>query len=222
MNATDRATTDRFFEAIQSADVSTVESLLANHPALLEARSPGGLRPFTAATYSGATDVTQLLIDRGAELDIFDAAALGATDRLLDLLHQQPDLVHAYSDDGWTALHLAGHFGRSDSIAVLLEHGAELGAISRNRNANTPLHAALAGRQAETAKLLIRQGADVNATDGSGYTPLHLAAHEGNAALVQLFLDAGADPQALTVAGQTPLDMAEAEGHTDVTNLLRV
>jgi uncharacterized protein len=222
MNATDSATTDRFFEAIQSADVSTVESLLANHPVLLEARSLGGLRPLTAATYSGATGVTQLLIDRGAELDIFDAAALGATDRLLDLLHRQPNLVHAYSDDGWTALHLAGHFGRSDSVAVLREHGAELGAISHNRNGNTPLHAALAGRQAETAKLLIQQGADVNATDGSGYTPLHLAAHEGNVALVQLFLDAGADPQALTVAGQTPLDMAEAEGHTDVTNLLRV
>src|SRR5438309_11436897 len=111
MNATDNATTDRYFDAIQHGDVSTVESLLANHPALLEARSSGGLRPLTVATYSGAAAVTQLLIDRGAELDVFDASALGATDRLHDLLHRQPDLVHAYSDDGWTALHLAGHFG---------------------------------------------------------------------------------------------------------------
>ena len=54
MNATDNATTDRYFDAIQHGDVSTVESLLANHPALLEARSSGGLRPLTAATYSGA------------------------------------------------------------------------------------------------------------------------------------------------------------------------
>jgi uncharacterized protein len=222
MNATDSATTDRFFEAIQRGDVATVESLLANYPELIVARSSGGLRPLTAATYSGAAGVTELLIDRGAELDVFDASALGATDRLHDLLHPQPDLVHAYSDDGWTALHLAGHFGRADSVAVLLEHGADLGAISHNRNGNTPLHAALAGRQAEVGKLLIEQGADINAADGSGYTPLHLAAHEGNVALVQLLLDAGADPRALTVAGQTPLDMAKAEGHTDVANLLHL
>jgi ankyrin repeat protein len=222
MNALESESTDRFFEAIQGGDVSTVESLLAGHPGLLDARSHGGLRPVTAATYSGATAVTQLLIERGAELDIFDAAALGNTDRLHDLLHRQPDLVHAYSDDGWTPLHLAGHFGRTDSATVLLEHGADLAAISHNRNGNTPLHAALAGRQAVTAKLLIERGADVNVADGAGYAPLHLAAHEGNVALVRMLLDAGADPRALTVAGQTPFSMAEEEGHDEVADLLRV
>jgi ankyrin repeat protein len=108
------------------------------------------------------------------------------------------------------------------AAAVLLEHGADLAAISHNHNGNTPLHAALAGRQADTAKLFVERGADVNVADGAGYAPLHLAAHEGNVALVRMLLDAGADPHALTVAGQTPLSMAEEEGHDEVANLIRV
>lgn len=221
MNATANDTTDQFFAAIQSGDLSTVASLLTSHPALLDARSSGGLRPVTVATYNGATAVTQLLVEHGAELDIFDASALGETDRLHDLLHQQPELVHSYSDDGWTALHLAGHFGRTDSATVLLEHGANLAALSHNRNGNTALHAALAGRQADTAKLLVERGADVNVADAAGYTPLHLAAHEGNVPLVQMLLDAGADPQVQKADGQTPLALAEAEGHGEVAKLLK-
>jgi ankyrin repeat protein len=220
MNVTDEQATDRLFKAIQGDDVATVEALLGSDPALLDARSPEGLRPVTAATYSGATATLQALIDHGAELDIFDAAALGATDRLHDLLHRQPELAHTYSDDGWTPLHLAGHFGRTDSARVLLEHGADLGALSHNRNGNTALHAALAGRQEDTTKLLIERGADVTVTDAAGYTPLHLAAYEGNVALVGLLLDAGADPQARTADGKTPREMAEVEGNAEVARLL--
>lgn len=220
MNATTDQATDRFFEAIQGNDAATVEALLASDPTLLDARSSAGLRAVTAATYSGATASIKVLVDHGAELDIFDAAALGATDRLHDLLHRQPELAHTYSDDGWTALHLAGHFGRTDSAEVLLEHGADLGAISRNRNGNTALHAALAGRQADTIRFLIERGADVTVADAAGYTPLHLAAHEGNVALVQTLLDAGADPHAQTADGKTPRDMADAEGNGEVARLL--
>jgi ankyrin repeat protein len=220
MNATDEQATNRLFEAIQGDDPATLEALLANDPMLLDARSPGGLRPVTAAIYSGATSSLQVLIAHGAELDIFDAAALGATDRLHDLLQRQPELAHTNSDDGWTALHLAGHFGRPESAAVLLEHGADLAAFSHNRNGNTALHAALAGRQEETTRLLIERGADVTVADAAGYTPLHLAAHEGNVALVQMLLDAGADPHAHTADGKTPRDMAEGEGNTEVALLL--
>lgn len=220
MNATEDQTANRLFEAIQRDDAATVEALLVNDPALLDARSSGGLRPVTAATYNGATASLQALIGHGAELDIFDAAAVGATDRLQDQLRLQPELVHAYSDDGWTALHLAGHFGQTDAAGVLLEHGADLGVLSHNRNGNTALHAALAGRQEETSKLLIEHGADVAMADAAGYTPLHLAAHEGNVALVRMLLEAGADTHARTADGKTPRDMAVAEGNAEVAALL--
>lgn len=221
MDVRDTETTNRFFQAIQGGEVAAVDSLLVSWPDLIEVRSSGGLRPLTAAVYSGATMVAQLLVERGVAVDIFDATALGDADRVRDLLDRQPALAHAYSDDGWTALHLAGHFGQTECAAVLLDQGADLGALSRNRNGNTALHAALAGRQGETTRLLVERGADVTAADAAGYTPLHLAAHEGNVALVELLLAAGADPRAAKADGQTALDLAQTEGHTEVANLLR-
>ena len=221
MTAIDTEMTDRFFQAIQGGDIAAVDSLLANRPSLIATSSNGGLRPLTAAIYGGAPAMAQLLIERGAELTIFDATALGDGEQVRDLLDRQPELAHAYSDDGWTALHLAGHFGQTDCAAVLLDRGADMAALSRNRNGNTALHAALAGRQVETTRLLVERGADVTVADAAGYTPLHLAAHEGNIALVRLLIAAGADPRATKADGQTPADLAQAEGHTEVANLLR-
>lgn len=220
MEAATRPNADRLFAAIGEDDVATVEALLEVEPALLEARSAGGLGPVTAAVYGGAAGVLQALAARGAEPDIFEAAALGDIARLGVLLQQQPELVLAYSGDGWTPLHLAGHFGRTTAAALLLAHGAALGARSHNRNGNTALHAALAGGQDETALFLVERGADVTAADAAGYTPLHLAAPRGNLALVRVLLAAGADPNARTEAGQTPLDLASAQGQTAVADLL--
>jgi ankyrin repeat protein len=94
-------------------------------------------------------------------------------------------------------------------------------ASSRNRQGNTPLHAALAGRRAGTARLLVQRGADVNLPDAAGWTPLHLAAHEGNVEMVRDLLEAGADPHAARGDGQTPLGVALAEGNGEVAGVLR-
>jgi len=70
----------------------------------------------------------------------------------------------------------------------------------------TPLHVAAYFGRARIAKLLIEQGADVNAKDFSGRTPLHLAALRHNARITQLLLNSGADPLALDAYCRTPLD----------------
>jgi ankyrin repeat protein len=47
--------------------------------------------------------------------------------------------------------------------------------VSANSMANTPLHAATAGRHSEVALLLLDHGADASAVDSGGYTPLRIA-----------------------------------------------
>lgn len=56
----------------------------------------------------------------------------------------------------------------------------------------------------EFARLLIAHGADVRATDDSGFTPLHIASGNGNAAAVRTLLANGADPNAASKNGMTP------------------
>jgi hypothetical protein len=78
------------------------------------------------------------------------------------------------------------------------------------------LHAAAREGNIEAARLLITQGAEVNAQDDKGFTPLHVAVREdrepvlkvGQKSIVQLLLAAGADVDARDKKGATPLHHA--------------
>ena len=61
---------------------------------------------------------------RGAELDVFEAAALGETARVRELLEDDPGLANAFGADGFHPLGLACFFGHVGSARELLEHGA--------------------------------------------------------------------------------------------------
>ena len=126
-----------------------------------------------AALYRGHHDIVEALIDAGAEVDIFAAAATG---RVADLRrHLTEEGVNRYAYDGWTPLHLSAFYGHIDAARVLLENGADVHAVSRNSTANTPLHAAAAGKLSDVALLLLKNGADPLRTDTGGYTPLEIA-----------------------------------------------
>ncbi len=77
---------------------------------------------------------------------------------------------------------------------------------------NTPLHAAaLLGFQ-EGAELLLRQKAQINATNGSGETPLVIAVQQRNIPMVRLLLTNGADPKiADRIAGKNAIDYASED-----------
>lgn len=145
----------------------------------------------------------------------FTAAKYGRTEALAAALDADADLLGRAGPDGWTALHLAAHFGHAGAVRLLLERGADVHARSANAMRNTPLHAALAGaRDAATVAALLAHGADVNAVAASGVTPLHLAASRGDLALIDRLLALGATTTAMD-DGQTPAALAEARGHPD-------
>ena len=69
------------------------------------------------------------------------------------------------------------------------------------------------------AELLIKKGANVNATHQYG-TGLHIAAGVGNRSVAEWFIANGADVNAKSDFG-TPLDMAIVKNHTEIADLLR-
>ena len=83
---------------------------------------------------------------------------------------------------------------------------------------DTLLHAAAAGYRLEIARLLLKHGANIAATNRRGAQPLHYAADgapgsrnwnpEAQAGMIALLINAGADPNAMDKSGVTPLHRA--------------
>ena len=82
-----------------------------------------------------------------------------------------------------------------------------------------PLHQAIADGHAEIAKLLIKSGADVNATNNFNTTPLMLAADKSES-IVKLLIDKGANVNAKGTMGTTALHGAAYSGNKIVAELL--
>ena len=209
------------FATIAAGDDALLSALLAQQPALVNTRSQAGVSPVLWAYYTGKTDLLPTLFAANPPLDIYDAAALGDQSRLLSLLNGEPELVHSYSQDGFTALHLVAFFSNNTAaISVLLDAGAQVDAISRNSQKVTPLHSAIAGGHSAIARFLVECGANVNARQERGFTPLMQAAHSGDALLVGYLLQHGADPTLAGDNGQTAADYAREAGHAEVASKL--
>lgn len=148
------------------------------------------------AVYRGDQAAVDELLAAEPELDVFEAAAVGRTERLRELLDADPKVANAWAEDGFQPLGLASFFGRVDAARLLIERGAEVNSASRNDFKVMPLHSAVAEKDAETryelATLLLEQGADPNARQQDDFTPLMAADQQGDARLRELLVEHGA------------------------------
>jgi uncharacterized protein len=156
------------------------------------------------------------------ELDVFEAAALGRGGRVSELLAADAELARAWTDDGFTALHLAAFFsGDLESARRLLEHGADPEAPARNDMKVAPLNSAAARGHRDIVELLLGRGAHVDAAQAGGFTALHSAAALGDRALADLLLGRGADRSRRSADGKTPSDLAAEGGHAELAEYLK-
>jgi ankyrin repeat protein len=167
-----------------------------------------GISPLRAAAYAGHAELVEPLRSLGADLDVFDAAAVGDVDCLRQLLDQDPNAVAALAGDGFSALHLAAWFGQVGAAEVLLAKGADVEAVADNGTDLRPLHSAAAGGHTVIVHLLLDRGADIEAAQGGGVRAIHSAAHRDDVDMVRLLVERGADPSAATDDGRTPADLA--------------
>ena len=159
------------------------------------------------ALYRGDQVTVDAKLAEQPELTFFEAAAVGDSGRVEELLTLDSRSVAGWSPDGFTALHLAAFFGRETVAATLLERGADVSAVARNPLRVQPLHSAAAGGHTAVARLLLEQGADPNARQEGGFVPLHAAAQARNEELYELLLANGADQDAATDDGRTAADL---------------
>jgi uncharacterized protein len=150
------------------------------------------------AVYRGDRDEAERLA-AGRELDVFEAAALGRTERVRELVDADPSLVNAYGDDGFHPVGLASFFGHVDTARLLYERGADANQIARNEHIQTAaIHAAAAAEgKAEDVRyalveLALEHGADPDLEQGGGFRAIDAARQNGDTRVEQLLLDHGA------------------------------
>lgn len=184
------------FDSIRAGDLDAVRAAIKEDPGAASARDGSGRSAVRAALYIGRQEVADVVLEASPELDVFDAAAVGDVDRLTELLDADPGLLGAFSEDGYTPLHFTAFFKRGPATRLLLDRGAEVGAVARNDMKVQPLHSAVAAGSREIAAALLLAGADVNARQEGGYTPLMGAEASGDEELVRLLMDHGAEEAA--------------------------
>jgi uncharacterized protein len=151
------------------------------------------------ALYRGDREHLDELLATDPELDVFEAAALGRTNRLRELLDEDPSRANAFGADGFHPLGLACFFGHVDAARLLLERGADVDALSRNDRIQTAaIHAAAASEAKDEAtryelvKLALDHGADPNLPQGGGFRAIDAARQNGDERIEQLLLERGA------------------------------
>ena len=136
--------------------------------------------------------------------------------RVKGILAADPTLAKSADGAGATALMHAAASGTVAIMQALVDAGADVDA--KNSRAATALHWAVADEA--KVKLLLLNGAAVNAKTVEGRTPLYAAATlPGGAAAVRHLLEAGAEVNAATLVGATPLFPA-VNASAEMTKLL--
>ena len=145
---------------------------------------------------------------------VADAARQGDLAAVQELLSAGADVNLAHGD-GMTGLHWAAGADAVEMVTLLLDHGADVHAVTRI-GAHTPLHVAASAGAAAALGHMLEAGADPGARTTTGATALHFAAASGSGAAIEALVAHGADPDAReTRWGQTPLMFAAPKGRVD-------
>lgn len=165
------------FEAARVGNTAAFLEMLHGNPNLSTLRGPGGATPLMAAALYGNAALVGTLLENGADPNVTD-------------------------DAGATALMWG--IGDLDKVRLLVDHHADVNALSHDRRVPIMMAAAIRGNH-DVVAYLIDHGANPSASGAGlfpGTTPLAEAAKQGDEAILQLLVDRGAN---VAAAGFVPL-----------------
>lgn len=171
------------------------------------------------AARQGNIEMITLLLEYGADIDgagskkppLIEAVTAEKQDAALRLIELRANL-NVFSESGDNAIHIAAKNDLNKVTKNLIKKGL---VNQMNKVGRTPLHLV---HHADTAHVLLKAGALVNAVTYKGETPLHYASYSGNYDLAELLVQNGAR---LELLSNETYGMKEPfEEHTQLIRIL--
>lgn len=177
----------------------------------------------------------------------FQAIQNRNTEQVLNILAEQPDLLHTQDDLGRTAAEISLSLADESTLRCLLDKGAnatpllplalmaepqllgllmefwadiEEPIIRDNGSRTTALHLACECGPVDSVRTMLRYGAYTDSLDESGMSPLHIACRYLNPNVGKELLLSGANPRYLDPDGRPPIVLAALHGNDDMLNAL--
>ena len=152
------------------------EHLTVNYPEQVNAIGGYYVSPLGAALRAEHLKIAQLLYQHGADVDVrgygkrtlLCAASCRHRGIVEWLLHRGADPNIGGSRTGWTPLHFAAAFGRTEIAMILLQYKAVVNA--QDDDGQTPLRLASKREHVDIARLLVEHGKNSDLEDFEGRT----------------------------------------------------
>ena len=194
---------DELTKAVMNKDTAKVNQLLAGGIDVnVRQENSNATVLMVASSYEGYSDMIELLIKRGAD-------------------------VNAQSSDGKTALMWAAD-NAPDAVETLLNYRANV-KLKMNDGMTAFLQSVfgiLSGKVSTTVcDLLLKKGANVNdeltSISASGWTALHFAAINGDVELVKYLIRKGANVNHKSSEGSSALYLAKQNSYKEIVKILK-
>ena len=178
--------------ACENGNHMVVRTLLMNSECDTNSDRQGKLSPLSVATSRSFLSCAEFLLEKNANTEV-----QGTENR--------------------TPLCYAAINGHNELCQLLLKHGAN---PNISIGANPILLVVAEGGNLEIVKVLLKNGAEIDATDSENQTALLRASENGHKAVVAHLLENGADSHHVNVHGLTSIHYAASDGFTEIVQLL--
>ena len=231
-----------FHSVTSSGDLPKLKKLIEEKGGfqnVINSKDYAGCSPLYKAIERGNFDMVKYLIEKGADVNAewmpkkveFELRkkiplhiAIEKEEFLImrHLLQKGAQIQATAEYGGDTALHIVIRSTDNPEIVTnLIEFGADVNAVNKEMNRETPLHYAVMKNKLEAVKILLPNGANINTkTRKESQSSLHIASKNGHIDMVKYLIEKGASINDADISGDTPLDFAMKNGHSEVVKHL--
>ena len=200
---------------------------LIDNGALVNLRASDGFNALMEAVRTDNIDMAKLLINNNSDINIKNKdgknmiilACENGNEEMFNLLVENNADINEKSSWGASALIYASEKGNINIMKYLIDNGLDVNGKADD-NGDTPLLWAVTGENPyEASKLLIENGANVNATNDGGVAPATILA-ASTPEVVKLLKDNGADLDTKFLDYYPPIAIAAGAGNLEIVKAL--